>query len=1013
MNTERWKQVDEMMHSALQRPAEEREGFLRQECAGDEALEREVRSLLAARQEAGSFLETPAIEVAGGSLFGEDSGMSGPEEKGPQLAGAMVSHYRIVKKLGGGGMGVVYKAEDTTLNRHVALKFLSEKFSEDVEKLERFRREARAAALLNHPNICTVHEIGEHEGRPFIAMELLEGQTLKDRLATTAVSSPPAGSGEFTSPHDGVKPPLHLSQLLDLSIEIADALDTAHQKGIIHRDIKPGNIFVTSRGQAKILDFGLAKLMMSAVARAAASAVTGSGDGDIPTPELPVPAIDREHLTSPGTTMGTVAYMSPEQARGEALDARTDLFSFGAVIYEMATGRKAFSGGTTAVIFHRILAEDPAPATQLYPDLPPELDRIISKCLEKDRDLRYQGAAEVRADLKRLKRDTSSAHSHTGEHSELPPEVEGRLHLQSRAEDTGSDSEMIAAIVKRHKKSLAGGLAVLGVLAAILIYWLTPPLPPPSLSDYVQITHDGIPKSLMGTDGSRLYLEEVGPGFTTPIAQVSVTGGDVIPMHTPLANMVIRNVSPDGSNLLLMARTGLGIEGALWAMPILGNSPRRLANLVGYDGAWSPDGRKLIYAEGNNLFLGDGDGANSQKLASLPGSALMPAWAPNGKQIRFSIVDLKTLHSSLWQISADGTGLRQLFPGWRSESGECCGKWTPDGKYFVFESEGQIWAVRERRNPLRRVSHAPVQLTSGAITYSDPLPDKDGRKLYAVAGFMRGELDRYDSQTSAFVPYLGGISAGDVTFSIDGKWVAYVSYPEGILWESNADGSEKLQLSSSSLHALLPRWSPDGKEIAFYSNQPGKPSRIYLVSADGGAPRKLIPDAESQQPQADPVWSPDGNSIAFGSSSMVSAQTSIQILDMKTHKVSSLPDSEGLFSPRWSPDGQYIAALPSNSHGLKMFDFKTRKWAIVTDATVGYPCWSHNGQYIYFLQTLQNPGVMRLDIRNRKIEQIASLKGFQLAGYYGTWLGLTPDDEPLLLKDTGTQDIVRMDWHAP
>jgi Tol biopolymer transport system component len=711
--------------------------------------------------------------------------------------------------------------------------------------------------------------------------------------------------------------------------------------------------------------------------------------------------------------VGTVAYMSPEQARGEVLDARTDLFSFGAVLYEMATGRKAFSGDTTAVIFQKILAEDPAPVTRINPELPPELDRIISKCLEKDRDLRYQGAAEVRADLKRLKRDTSSAHPHAGDHSEFPSEGRGSLPLPSRVEETGSDSEMIAAIVKRHKKSIARGLAVLAVLAAILIYWLTPSLTPPSLSDYVQITHDGIPKSLKGTDGSRLYLEEVGPGFTAPIAQVSVTGGDVISMQTPLANMVIRNVSPDGSNLLLVARTGLGVEGALWAMPILGNSPRRLANLVGYDGAWSPDGKKLIYAESNNLFLADGDGANSQKLASLPGGAFMPAWSPDGKQIRLTVVDVRTQTSSIWQISANGRGLLPLFHGWHSKSGECCGKWTPDGKYFVFESEGQIWAVRESGNFLRRASRTPVQLTSGAIMYSDPLPDKDGRKLYAVAGFMRGELDRYDSQTSTFVPYLGGISAGDVTFSRDGKWVAYVSYPDGILWKSNADGSKKLQLSSQSLHAFLPRWSPDGKEIAFYSNQPGKPSRIYLVSADGAAPRELISDSESQQPQADPVWSPDGNSIAFGSSSMVSAQTNIQIFDMKTHKVSSLPGSEGLFSPRWSPDGQYIAALPSNSHGLKMFDFKARKWALVTDATVGYPCWSHTGRYIYFLQTLQNPGIMRLDVRNRKIEQVASLKGFQLTGYYGTWLGLTPDDEPLLIKDTGTQDIVRMDFHEP
>src|SRR5579863_7080014 len=507
------------------------------------------------------------------------------------MLGQVISHYRIVEKLGGGGMGVVYKAEDTDLGRFVALKFLPDDVAKDPQALSRFQREAKAASALNHPNICTIHEIGRHEGHPFIVMEFLDGVTLKHRIGNR---------------------PLETDALLSLAIEIADALDAAHSEGIIHRDIKPANIFVTKREHAKILDFGLAKVTSKA----------NDGDALEPTQTRTV----ETHLTSPGTAMGTIAYMSPEQVRAKELDARTDLFSFGAVLYEMATGMLPFRGESSGVIFKEILDSSPPPAVRVNPNLPARLEEVINKCLEKDRDLRYQHASEIRADLQRLKRDTNS----------------GTMPAAAHKVPTTSAGS------RRRAAPLAFALVALAAIAA----WLAWPVPPPRVLSTTQITHDGVPKLQVFTDGSRLYLSErkISDQF---LVQGSVAGGETSVLPTPFTDVFPTAVSPDHSQLLVYERIQTERELQAWLLPLPTGPPRRLPNVVGRWGTWSPDGQQLLFARGNALFVGRADGSDAHKLVDLPGVAFYVRFSPDGRRIRFSLVQNNAV--SIWEVRSDGT----------------------------------------------------------------------------------------------------------------------------------------------------------------------------------------------------------------------------------------------------------------------------------------------------------------------------------------------------------------------
>ena len=887
------------------------------------------------------------------------------------MIGQTISHYRIIEKLGGGGMGVVYKAEDVKLRRFVALKFLPEDLATDRQALERFEREAQASSALNHPNICTIYEIGEHASQPFIAMEFLDGATLKHLIGNR---------------------PMELNTLLSVAIEIADALDAAHSESIIHRDIKPANIFVTKRGHAKILDFGLAKV------RAVISRIV-EADGASAQPTL----VSQEHLTSPGTALGTVAYMSPEQAKGKDLDSRTDLFSFGAVLYEMATGTMAFRGDTSAVIFHAILERAPIAPIRLNPEIPPELERVINKALEKDRNLRYQIASEIAVDLRRLKREIDSGRT-SGVSVYTTSAVGTQVALPGEAQS------------RRKLVTLSAGL----VIAAVLVYLVRPTLPPPAVTGYTQITHDGQQKSFAGqvtatvlTDGSRLFIQENVDGRFV-VAQVSSNGGDSVPISTEFANVALDNISPDKSELLIGTFTGTEGEQPLWVLPTLGGSPRRVGDMLGVDGGWMPNG-DLIISHDQKLFVVSKNGGAPRQFATLPDFSYWFRWSPDGRKLRFAVSHSAGSHD-IWEMSADGRNLHPILPGWPESNFWDNGTWTPDGKYFLFSvlhgQQTDVWAIREAGGLFHKVDHRPVRLTSGPLNFWSPQPSLDGSRIFVIGEQTRGELVRYDARSGQFVPYFGGISATDLSFARDGKWIAYVTYPEGALWRSRTDGSEKLQLTSAGMNVSSTAWSPDGQQIAFCGSKTGDVSRLYIVPAAGGSAREV---PVSRYSVFRVSWTPDANSIVFHESEGTTGANIIKTVDLKTLKVGDIRDSHDLAAPIVSPDGRYIAAVSLTGDKLTLFDFDSQKWTTLKQMSVGQPRWSGDGKYIYFDSGLgKDPAFYRVHLADHKLDRIVDLKGFRRAVFAGIpWSGVTPDGSPLLVRDIGTQEIYALDWKAP
>ena len=582
---------------------------------------------------------------------------------------------------------------------------------------------------------------------------------------------------------------------------------------------------------------------------------------------------------------------------------------------------------------------------------------------------------------------------------------------------TGAESRTEASARKLWKAAVLVAVAVSAV--AGIFVWRGRNLPPPKVLNTTRITHDGVPKQdLILTDGSRLYFMETN-GTRTFLTQASVSGGDTSVIRTPFTNIAVTDISPDHSQLLARNLIGTETEAQLWTLPLAAGNPRPLSNIVGTSAVWSRDGRQLAFSKGSDIYLANADGTNPRKLITVSGGAYGIRFSPEGSRLRFTEA-VQGDSPSILEVGVDGRNLHHVLKDWNGPSSECCGVWSADGRYYLFVRNvsgrrDDIWALREAGGFFHRAPSAPFQLTTGPMSLGPPLPSPDGRKLFAEGLLSRGQLVRYESRSRHFAPFLSGISAGELDFSRDGKWVAYVSYPERTLWRSRIDGSESQQLTYPPVAAFLPRWSPDGTQIAYVDLQSGRPWKIFLISAQGGTPRDLLAGKETS---SDPTWSPDGRKICFGRSPYTAAPTKkIDVLDLSSGQISTIPGSDNLYSPRWSPDGRHLAALSADSKKLLLYDFKTQRWTNWIDepGAIGFPTWSRDGRYVYYDNTsTEKSAFLRVKVGQTHSQILIDLKDMRRYGKYGfAWSGLAPDDSALVVRDVSTDEIYSLDLELP